>query len=199
LPQEQTGSQMTWVGIDFGSQLAGTTVISYLKDQQICFRQSTKGRSADVFVSEMLNEILPSHVFIDAPLSLPGAYFGQHDDFMYRACDREVGAMSPMFLGGLTARAIRLKHEFSHLNFHEAYPSALTDTLKGLKKAYRKKNLQLLQEFETALAKELPFGLCNPLKNWHMADAVLCWLVGYRYSRAQCLTYGSHEEGLIYV
>lgn len=50
-------------------------------------------------------------VCIDAPLSLPGVYFDKNKfhDYLYRKCDNACKAMSPMFVGAFTARAIQLQ------------------------------------------------------------------------------------------
>ena len=118
-------------GIDYGSKLAGTTVICFDENEKLNFRQSEKKQDADAFLEKLISEKQPDSVFIDAPLSLPNAYFGKGEDYFYRKCDREVGGMSPMFLGGLTARAIKLKSksETPECPFYEIYPAQLVRVL----------------------------------------------------------------------
>ena len=101
---------MKHIGIDYGSKMAGTTVIAYLKSGKLHFAQSQKKKDADLFVENWVAQHQPRAIFLDAPLSLPGVYTEPeaYDDYFYRAGDRLLRAMSPMFLGGLTARAMRL-------------------------------------------------------------------------------------------
>jgi uncharacterized protein len=192
---------MNFAGIDFGSKLAGTTAICH-DDGGIKFLQSEKGRDADWFLESFVREWQPEKIFIDAPLSLPKAYFSNdHRDFFYRKCDRETKAMSPMFLGGLTARAIRLKHDLEKTGvlFFESYPRGLVDELS-------KKDPALLEFYKTDIRKftDRLILLCKPdLKmapvTWHQADALLAFLIGDRFHRSLCKTYGDETEGLIYV
>ena len=86
---------------------------------------------ADAFIHSEAIHLKPRMIFIDAPLSLPGIYWlgnGFRDHF-FRQCDKEMNAMSPMFLGGLTARAMRLKAELKSTGCKiiETYPRMLTE------------------------------------------------------------------------
>ena len=90
-----------FLGIDYGSKVAGTTAICRLTESgQFEFSCSTKGRDADLWIKKAIEEFLPESIYIDAPLSLPGAYYGKESNYFYRQADRELRAMSPMFLGG---------------------------------------------------------------------------------------------------
>src|SRR4030042_1573407 len=105
------------VGIKYGYKFSGTTVICYNNFHEVRFIISSKNSDADSFI---LNEIIhldPDIVFIDAPLSLPGVYRHINGciDFFFRKCDREIKATSPMFIGGLTARAMGLKKNMNHI------------------------------------------------------------------------------------
>ncbi|MCW8893152.1 MAG: hypothetical protein OQL18_07525, partial [Deltaproteobacteria bacterium] len=120
---------MSFVGIDFGARKAGTTAVCFLASERLLVVEATKGANADLFLQPQLENIKPQKVFIDAPLSLSGGYFAFGGDYMFRSCDRELGAMSPMFLGGLTARAIKLKSEFCRIEFIETCPRALARVL----------------------------------------------------------------------
>ena len=101
---------MIWAGIDYGSKLAGTTCIAWMKEGQLKIIQSAKNQDADEWIITQLDNESIDQIFMDAPLSLPPAFHDPlSDEFFYRAADRELKAMSPMFLGGLTARAMRLK------------------------------------------------------------------------------------------
>lgn len=88
------------LGIDYGSKLAGTTAICYQEGDALTIIQSEKKQDADRFINDTVESLKPEQIFIDAPLSLPAAYFGNGDDYFYRDCDRQLKAMSPMFLGG---------------------------------------------------------------------------------------------------
>ena len=44
----------TWIGIDYGSKLAGTTVICYKKEGRLQLLQSEKKSDADAFVSQFI-------------------------------------------------------------------------------------------------------------------------------------------------
>ena len=122
--------------MDLGNKLAGTTVICFLNEQGLPeWRQSLKNKDADAFLQKVLTELDLRALFLDAPLSLPGVYrFGKpYEDYFYRRGDRLVKAMSPMFLAGLTARAIRLKDQLEAsllLSVMEAYPKAMAEKLE---------------------------------------------------------------------
>lgn len=116
------------LGVDYGSKLAGTTAVCYLYSEgNAAFLSSRKGEDADKMLLDFVLKHGPANLFLDAPLSLPLAYFqgtAHGTDFFYRQCDRQLGAMSPMFLGGLTARAIKLSFELKNVgaSVFETYP-----------------------------------------------------------------------------
>ena len=184
-----------WVGIDYGSKLAGTTVICHKKKDTLCFMQSAKKQDADAFISTALTELKPKVVFLDAPLSLPSAYFGKGDNFFYRQCDVETRAMSPMFLGGLTARAMKLKQGNSGVDFKETYPAYFIKTILKLKEDYNKK-----QKYDDKILSKLNLDYSvSDIANWHQFDALCCWLTGERYVNERAVKIGNLEEGLIVV
>lgn len=195
-------TKLTHLGIDYGSKLAGTTVAAWVENNQIVWRQTEKKKDADAFLIALLKELKPSSVFIDAPLSLPLAYTDHSkDDFFYRTCDRELRAMSPMFLGGLTARAMKLKYHFSDhkpLQFFETYPAGTVRQNNKLLPLYLKKNIEILP-FQKALLECIPFAINTDFVNWHQVDAVLAWWTGYRYLQGDAITVGDAEEGLIII
>jgi predicted nuclease with RNAse H fold len=189
---------MNWIGIDYGSNLAGTTAICYVENNKLCITSSQKKKSADDFINRFIREVRVGAVYIDAPLSLPSAYFGTGSDFFYRGCDKELGAMSPMFLGGLTARAIRLNHSFPDLPFYESYPAQLIKRL-NLKEYYTKKVSGTYDVLLQMLEKELPHPIGNHLSDWHQVDSLLCWLTGWRHQNNQHLVFGDTSEGNIVI
>lgn len=189
---------MNHIGIDYGSKLAGTTAICWQEDDRLRTVQSEKKKDADRFILDFLEKYNPKSIFIDAPLSLPGAYFDKGDDYFYRVCDRELSAMSPMFLGGLTARAMKLKKQFKNKNIdvHESYPGGLVKLFDELKVNYKKKEKVVTSDFIKVLTAHLPFPIDNA-GSWHEIDAILCWWCGYRFENNIAVIHGDPDEGII--
>ncbi|MCC6725208.1 MAG: DUF429 domain-containing protein [Saprospiraceae bacterium] len=183
------------LGIDFGAKLAGTTAISFAKQGELHLLQSSKKQDADAWLRHLIAEQNPSAVFMDAPLSLPGVYRGLGTDFHYRACDRAVGAMSPMFLGGLTARAMQLRAAFPEIPFYEAYPAQHVRLHFAGAMGY-KTDLDLFLE---KLAERLPHPFAQQPDNWHQVDAALAWLTGWRHESGEAISFGAEDEGVIWV
>ena len=191
-------ASLDFFGIDYGSKIAGTTVIAYLESDRLQIVQSAKKQDADRWILDHCDNLKPEMVFLDAPLSLPAAYFGKGEDYFYRLCDRECKAMSPMFLGGLTARAMALDKGYNKAEFIECYPGMLARQVLKLGELYNKKSKLSDQAVEQLLSL-LPYELDAMLDNWHQFDALLCWLTGYRYQKGEALKIGDKEEGLIIV
>ncbi len=191
----------SWIGIDYGSKMAGTTAICYLDNQILKLVQSDKKKDADAFISNFFSERQPEIVFIDAPLSLPLSLISKEgDSYFYRPCDRELGAMSPMFLGGLTARAIRLSTQLWRkydVTFYETYPGALVRQTDSIAAHYGKK-VKFNLDAVNVLQAMLPYRV-ETIQNWHQYDAVLAWYSGYRFHTGIHKTYGNKEEGQIIV
>jgi len=192
------------MGIDYGAKLAGTTAVAIAVEQQLQVRQSEQGQDADLFILNIVNQLKPKFIFIDAPLTLPAVY-AQHPatpdaDFFYRAADREVQAMSPMFIGGLTARAIKLRTQLAiqGVGMLETYPRQLVRLLLPELPGY-KNNAAALPAFTEALQHLLPYSIKEPPQNWHQLDSLLAWYSGYRHLQAQAQLYGNATEGRIIV
>lgn len=184
-------------GIDFGAKLAGTTVICYDNNKTLYFEQSENKQDADLFVQQKAELLQPDFVFIDAPLSIPDAYYGKGDDFHYRICDREMQAMSPMFLGGLTARAMKLCHLLD-VKMYETYPSYFLN--KELKLSPDGKRIkQITAELLDQLCDLLPVPWDVPPANIHQLDALAAWFSGYRWFTDSAIFIGDSEEGLIII
>lgn len=191
------------VGIDYGSKMAGTTVIAALNEHaQIVFTQSQKKKDADLMIQTWLAAHPIKVVFIDAPLSLPMVYQtpSPEGNYFYRKADQDLRAMSPMFLGGLTARAMRLKANLSlqKCQLYEVYPGHLAKHLSLPPDLYKKdkSNIpaltkQLVDNFSLHLAK-IP-------ENWHQFDALLAYISGLRFAKQEHLTFGELPEGLIII
>lgn len=190
--------EYNFLGVDYGSKLSGTTAAVFVQNGQFNIIQSLKKKNADMMLSGLLEEYAPQDLFIDAPLSLPGALVGRGEDYFYRKADRLCKAMSPMFLGAMTARAIKLKDSFSSIGFYEAYPAGLVREIPGLQAYYDKKK-SIRKAAVDALEQILPVELNKKPENWHQYDALLCWMVGYRFKKGEALAVGDAQEGLIYI
>jgi uncharacterized protein len=185
-----------FLGIDFGAQQAGTTVICFRERGLFRFERSTKGEDADTWLEDMIRRLRPAAVYMDAPLSLPGAYFGNGTDWFYRHADRLARGMSPMFLGGLTARAMRLSERWRSqgIAVHEAYPAALVRTEWDF---LRITPGRAIPPHKIRLMAGM-FMLPPPSpKDRHEADAWLCWLIGLRHQSGQAHVIGEASEGVI--
>jgi uncharacterized protein len=185
-------------GIDFGAKLAGTTAICYDTSDALVILQSQKKQDADLFCSELIQHNSPEFIMIDAPLSLPKAFFGEGEDFFYRSCDRQMKAMSPMFLGGLTARAIRLANfwKSSGVVFFETYPRMVSlrfsENFSAQSDEHFCKNIVDLIRNETGL--EIRFSK----KSKHSYDALLAWYAGYHKNKGSAKKAGDQNEGIIW-
>ena len=197
---KNTTSQ-TIIGIDYGSKLAGTTVIARAENRTVHFAQSQKKKDADQFILNQLESEPPTLIFLDAPLSLPDAYFGRGTDYFYRSADRALKAMSPMFLGGLTARAMRLKQQLTDRGHQviEVYPGGLARQIGLPKDQYKKQKVHLLPVLEL-ITTQIPIKFVKTeLITWHHVDALLaCW-TGWRYHEGTALSFGKKEEGEIWI
>ena len=193
--------ERTIVGIDYGNKYAGTTVICYNSRHKVKFIQSSKNADADSFLLNELSYLHPDLIMIDAPLSLPGVYWLGNDykDHFFRSCDRELKAMSPMFLGGLTARAINLIKKMNGTEVRETYPRKLVDILQLPTAEYKQSDSK--PGLFAARIKSLS-GVRfseSQITSWHHVDALLAYLSGVRYGEKNDQKYGIPEEGLIIV
>lgn len=191
------------MGIDYGSKLSGNTVVALLHNKTITFHKSNKNKNADQMILDIANDIKPGYVFIDAPLSLPGIYSNpsKYSDYFYRMADSELGAMSPMFLGGLTARAMRLANELKSkgMKVHESYPAAIARSLELHELGY-KKDKKSINKLASLLNEYLGIDFDeNKVTTWHHIDALLTLVIAKRYFESRHLVFGEKEEGLIYV
>lgn len=190
-------------GIDFGSKTAGTTVIcvgSNIKNLQ--FLHAPKKTNADDFIVEQLTLLKPAICFIDAPLSLPMALLQNtgNGDYLYRLCDKQTNALSPLFLGTYTARAIQLKKWLQNtIELIETYPSELIKEL-DLTSYYNKKDKQPSDALINALNHKTNAKFTKAdFLTLHHFDALLCWLSANRFKQNKHKTYGNAQEGLILV
>ncbi len=194
------------VGIDYGAKKAGTTVICYqkLSDNKLHFQAVEKGKDADQFIYQTLQKLQVSIAFIDAPLSLPGVYTQpqKYQNYFYRVCDQQLQAMSPMFLGGLTARAMQLKAKLQahHIQLLETYPSYHAQQLQLKNKGYKKQKAHMSTICAIINQQNIiPSLHIEMITDWHHIDAALALFTAKRYLLQQHRVIGDSQEGLIYL
>jgi len=185
-------------GIDYGSKLAGTTVITYEQNNSLHQISSDKKQDADKLILDSAIAQQPDNIYIDAPLSLPAAYFGKGDNYHYRSADKELSAMSPMFLGGLTARAMALKAKLVAIDIsvYETYPGAYVRSNAALKEVYSKKDVKCIPACIEALDPLIPFDFPT-IETTHQLDSLIAWFGGYRHISHEAVVVGYKDEGVI--
>lgn len=186
--------QIKFLGVDYGAKMAGTTSVCYKYGEFLRIEQSEKKKDADLFLSSLIYKLKPEYIFIDAPLSLPGVYTEpeKYNDYFYRKCDREAGAMSPMFLGGLTARAMKLKNSFKKIYFVETYPKLRSIKIFG--NDYKKVHIIELNR----ILRTSGLKFINEPENMHQIDSVLAWLVGNDFIDGKSHKIGDDEAYINY-
>lgn len=193
------------IGIDYGAKMAGTTVIACLHEQnQVAMHACAKNQDADQFILDFIKSNDDVWLaYIDAPLSLPIAYkrLNGNNDYFYRKADRLTGAMSPMFLGGLTARAIQLKENMQKagVKLVETYPSKLAEVLTLKDEGY-KKDKENIPQLCLLLKEKSDFVFDEKqVKTWHHFDALLSLYSAKRFEMQAAMVFGNPEEGTITV
>jgi predicted nuclease with RNAse H fold len=191
-------------GIDYGSRLAGTTRIAWINEKGgVESMASQKGQDADALILAWAAQARPDRIFLDAPLSLPRIYRfpAVEGDYFYREADKTLRAMSPLFLGGLTARAMQLRAQLEQVGIlvFEVYPAHLARVLDIRGRGYKEKGSHpagLVQE----LSPVCPFALEQlSIQDWHTFDAALALWSGWRFAQGEALSFGDPDEGLIHV
>lgn len=193
------------IGIDFGAKKAGTTVIARMfEHNRVDLFACKKGEDADDFILNFIenNEDIWL-AYIDAPLSLPKIYCDEKkgESFFYRKADQLTGAMSPMFLGGLTARAMKVAKALEKLGVKsvETYPSKLAEVLQ-LKEHDYKGSLNSIPLLCDKFKKISSFEFDEAeIKSWHHFDALLCLYSAKRHEMQAAMIFGNEEEGMIIV
>lgn len=185
-------------GIDFGARRSGNTVIANAVEGRVVFYQVEKGADTDAWMEELVEELEPQLIAIDAPLSLPLGWCGGEGDLFYRECDSELKAMSPLFLGGLTGRAVKFARQLKSLKVSviEAYPKGFVNhLLQGVCPHSARDVRQILAQLPEGVELELEE---NPT-NDHQMDALMALVVAIRYEAGMANGYGKRDEGLIWV
>ncbi|NEQ48704.1 MAG: DUF429 domain-containing protein [Leptolyngbya sp. SIO3F4] len=188
-------------GIDYGAKKAGTTAVALWDGNQLELTTSQRAQDADAFLKKLFAERAPGLICLDAPLSLPLVYRDpdRGSDYHLRQCDRQVQAMSPLFLGGLTARAMELKAwlEAKGHRVLEAYPKAQAQRLELHPMGYKQKDVAP----DTILSKldqELPVSVTT-CPHWHAFDALLALVTAQRVDQGIAESVGNPKEGLIWI
>ena len=176
-------------------------MICYAEGNMLRYVTSQKKQDADALILDFFSTHSVELIGIDAPLSLPAVYHDKtQNDYFYREADKTLGAMSPMFLGGLTARAMRLCHQLTTPSCHviEVYPAALARHLQLTAIGY-KNELEHITPVANVIQPYLPgFNISiDFLHSWHHVDALLCFLTTQRYLNKQAITAGNANEGTI--
>lgn len=184
------------VGIDLGARRSGNTAVCVREKSGFRFHRCAEGGDGDEWLKDLIAGIQPRSIYIDAPLSLPGAYFDRGEDFSFRAADRLAGGMSPMFLGGLTARAMSLADLWRKggIAVHEAYPSAL------IRHAWESLDIRPRVAIPRSKLRLMAGMMLLPPPepaDRHEADSWLCWVIGLRHQRGEALSFGNAAEGVI--
>ncbi len=185
-----------WVGIDFGAKNRRTTAYCWQENALLHVELCPAKIDVDAWLYQEMIKAGVQAVFIDAPLSLPKIYFDPEDTqstHHYRRADIELKAMSPLFLGGLTARAIALasKLKKSQIACYETYPKAVRNQRFSGKER---------QEALVDLQKSASVQIENISSlSVHAQDSVFAWFAGYMYMQKQSLIFGRQEEGQIFL
>ncbi|TVR79848.1 MAG: DUF429 domain-containing protein [Saprospirales bacterium] len=185
-------------GLDFGANKSGNTAIAISNGSAIEFHQSKAKESADDWLATMVTRFPPEIIAIDAPLSLPAGWCGGTGDLFYRECDQKLKAMSPLFLGGLTARAVKFSRRLRHRGVEviESYPKGFVNHL--LDGQYPEPEGDL-NPVLSMLPGNIKLRLTSQPSNEHQMDALICLVVAYRFSQRQTIRFGKYGEGIIHV
>jgi predicted nuclease with RNAse H fold len=185
-----------FIGVDFGAKTSGLTRIAIKSEDELIIHATEKNKDADITLSNFINDNEVEYCFIDAPLSLPGVYNNRNgrNNFFFRDADKELRAMSPMFLGGLTARAMQMQYQLKNTcTFIEVYPTMAARRLR-LKNYFNDDIENCFKELES----KFEIKIMSQAIDKHSIDAVLAWNVGFRYFNDNVSTAGNKEEGIIY-
>lgn len=192
-------------GIDFGSKLTGNTVIAIFQNPRIIFMDVDKGVDADQFILNAADHFKPTHVFIDAPLSLPGVYknIDGCSNYHFRHADLDLKAMSPMFLGGLAARAMQLKDQLEQkgASVFETYPRVLANRFDLASRGYKGSNQGLKccrSEIAERFKGNIELTACD-ITTWHHLDALMALMSAMNFDQGCADTFGREDEGLIFI
>ena len=154
----------------------------------------------DKEIKEVVEEVNPKVIAIDAPLSLPKGRksIDERNNIHFRKCDKELLKMGikffPITLGPmrmLTKRGIKLKKKFENkYKVIEVYPGGAQDILKIPRKQ------KGLDKLRNGLKKLGIKGLKKEM-NGDELDAVTAAYVGKLYLDGKYVVLGDKKEGLM--
>ena len=195
----------TLFGIHFGGLLSGDTVVAIFQKSGIVFMEVDEGINSDEFILNAAEHFKPGHVFIDAPLSLPGIYkeIDGCEDYHFRHADLDLKSISPMFVGGFAARAMRLKDELKKAGI-EMYETCPKTTAKrfGLPSKGYKGSAQGLKCCRNDLSSRFHHNIEvaeEDIKNWQHLDALMSLMAAMNYDQGCADKFGNEDEGLIFI
>lgn len=191
-----------YCGIDYGSKLAGTTVIAQYYEGEVLLRASAERQDADAFIMDFVDAERPDFIALDAPLSLPGRLVGlpDCDSYFYRKVDTIVKGMSPMFIGGLTARAMQLRDRIGEeygIPCYETYPALWARAWQLKPLGYKQQREQLAAVIEE-VARRVAFRMPASIPTWHHLDALLALHSAWRIAHLQHELIGDKREGAVW-
>lgn len=193
-------------GIAYGSKLSGNTVISIMKNNKIYFLDVDENVDCDEFILNAARHFKPEIVYINAPLSVPAVYkcVNGFKDHQFRKADKELCSISPMIIGGVTARAIELKEKLEAELETKVYETCSKSQAKNYcldQHGYKKNGLHLVScrnHIGAQLSKKVMFD-CTDVKTWNHLDAFLSLITAMRFVMGMANSHGDPDEGLIYV
>ena len=178
---------MKLIGIDLGGRTTAKTSISLLaiaEKEVVLFSKeyisNICGKSDSSFI-KFVNDLDPDVIGIDAPLSLPDF---TSENYLYRKCDKELKALSPMTLGEITARAIYLKNNFTSSYIFEVYPKTLLELHKINHKGY-KRNSRLQKQIFDFLSEFYDLKFPHFDLNEDDLDSILAVLILFHYKNGK--------------
>ncbi|GJQ63718.1 MAG: hypothetical protein SCALA702_27710 [Melioribacteraceae bacterium] len=188
---------MLLLGIDLGGRTTNKTAVSLL---------DSENRSVEVYSSEdvgrvtakndanfinFVNNLNADIIGIDAPLSLPDF---TKPDYLYRKADKVAGALSPMTIGEITARAIFLSHNLNAPTF-EVYPKSLLKLHNLPSTGYKNDPSKLITIVE-AIKQIYSIQINDFPLTGDNVDSILCSVVLLHYIEGNYEMYGE-ENGFI--
>lgn len=188
-------------GIDFGGKMSGTSVIAVPGQTTIRLFNCEKNEDADKFLLDIIQQKKIRCVFLDAPLTLPGIYRGlpTTEDYFFRESDQKLKSVSPMLMGGLTARAMKFSSVLrkSGIECYEVYPPAFISRMKLNAMGYKKETEQI-PEISEKISGIIGLPLMHELNTWNEVDALIGLAIGKLFQQNKAELCGTMDEGIVY-
>ncbi|MCH8555192.1 MAG: hypothetical protein LAT76_08545 [Schleiferiaceae bacterium] len=197
--------KQVWAGVSLGGKYTGDSALAIYSNGQILIVQPDEGVDSDAFSTQVIEQFAPEIITIDAPITIPGALTKTSGcfDYHFRQADKECGCISPMIIGGRTARAIELKSVWEKLGkeVYETSPRLLARDFGLREMGYRKTGLHLRNCAALLKASFNPdINLAErDISNWTRLDALLALMTAMKIETKTATSIGNPEEGLIWV